>query len=105
MAKVSHRPGLFADWKLTRGQDLGAPGQQDRVSPWAWLLWRSQRARSLRGHGQVLALHWAPVPLPTACIRVPSTPRAGEDRGRKSIIPCCAVRLVRVALPARASGR
>lgn len=40
-----------------------------------------QRCRSLRGRGQVLALHWAPVPLPTACIEsLPPPGRRGPGK-------------------------
>lgn len=86
MAKVSHRPGLCrpkADqgsrpWgPRPAGQGLHGPGSSG--GPSALDLW---------GRGQVLALHWAPVPLPTAGGRALCTPRAREDCGRKPLIHC-----------------
>lgn len=86
MAKVSHRPGLCrpkADqgsrpWgPRPAGQGLHGPGSYG--GPSALDLW---------GRGQVLALHWAPVPLPAACSRALCTPRAREDCGRKPLLHC-----------------
>ena len=84
MAKVSHRPGLCRP-KADQGSRPWGPGPagQGLHGPGSY---GGPSALDLWGRGQVLALHWAPVPLPTACSRALCTPRAREDCGRKPLI-------------------